>query len=614
MNNRLIITDSPFEENLDKKVSVFFWNKGLKKKKEIDILDYIEKNSKKFRERYTSFIHRVKNKKIRVRLKNLTLKDYLTVNNFDSFNYSTINEKCNWAKSFYINEIIKCYAVDDIINKFKPSLVEIKLKRKNRTIKILESILKKYKLKYKLIPSVKKESSILNRIFIKKIFKAIIRYFILIIKNYKFLNNRSKKWFSLKSDLLFLSYINDEDIKNIKAGSNTSSYWGNISRYFNSKQKISWIYFGTAGENFLDKINLQNLIFKKNKKKNEMHISFYDFLTFKNIFLSIYIWLKIIFRLQKIKNIDQIFFDDQFKINNMSHLKSDFISSFYSLDMIHNILIHLTIDRILSKINKQKKCFYLFERAPWEQSLLKYLRKYNHGQIFAVGHSTISLWDMRYSYKAHSKINEQNENPDFFIANSKDMKNKIINLNNKNKVILAEALRYSYIKKIKIKKNNMDIKNFKLLVILDINLKTSLKQIRIIEKLINDFKNINIVIKTHPTSNIEKILTKKIRKMCTSKSLKNLFNDCNAVLTSNITSANFEAAHLQLPIFCYDEPESFNLSPILDKKIINFFNNYLDLKKLILKRNFPKYKINSKNFVFNLNRKNKMWQKIIRYN
>ena len=62
MNNRLIITDSPFEENLDKRVSVFFWNKGLKKKKEIDILDYIEKNSKKFRERYTSFIHRVKNK------------------------------------------------------------------------------------------------------------------------------------------------------------------------------------------------------------------------------------------------------------------------------------------------------------------------------------------------------------------------------------------------------------------------------------------------------------------------------------------------------------------------------------------------------------------------
>ena len=113
--------------------------------------------------------------------------------------------------------------------------------------------------------------------------------------------------------------------------------------------------------------------------------------------------------------------------------------------MIQNILIFLTFREILQKISKKKKCFYLFERAPWEISLIKNLRKFDHGKIYAVGHSTISTWDLRYSknMKTNSKKASINE-PDYFIVNGSDMMSKVQDMGyNKKRIINAEALSIS---------------------------------------------------------------------------------------------------------------------------------------------------------------------------
>ena len=234
----------------------------------------------------------------------------------------------------------------------------------------------------------------------------MISYSLFILKNYKIKNHRSKTWINFNSDKLFISYLNNEDVENIKKNSEISSYWGNLSNSIKKNKKISWIYFCTSTGKYFEQFNISKTVFKKNKKfKNQIHINFYDFLNIKNILKSISIWFIFLYRLRKIKNLNNFFIDESQKVNNAYYLKKDLILSFYSFDMIQNILIFLTFREILQKISKKKKCFYLFERAPWEISLIKNLRKFDHGKIYAVGHSTISTWDLRYSknMKTNSK-------------------------------------------------------------------------------------------------------------------------------------------------------------------------------------------------------------------
>ena len=58
-------------------------------------------------------------------------------------------------------------------------------------------------------------------------------------------------------------------------------------------------------------------------------------------------------------------------------------------------------------------------------------------------------------------------------------------------------------------------------MILDINVQTALKQLTIAKKLISDFKNIKLIIKTHPTSNLKKYIDKDLLFVCTEDPLKN---------------------------------------------------------------------------------------------
>ena len=57
-----------------------------------------------------------------------------------------------------------------------------------------------------------------------------------------------------------------------------------------------------------------------------------------------------------------------------------------------------------------------FERAPLERSLIKNFRMYKHGKIYAVGHSTISNWDLRYFLNTSKIDTYSHDEPDYFVV------------------------------------------------------------------------------------------------------------------------------------------------------------------------------------------------------
>ena len=93
----------------------------------------------------------------------------------------------------------------------------------------------------------------------------MISYSLFILKNYKIKNHRSKTWINFNSDKLFISYLNNEDVENIKKNSEISSYWGNLSNSIKKNKKISWIYFCTSTGKYFEQFNISKTVFKKIK-------------------------------------------------------------------------------------------------------------------------------------------------------------------------------------------------------------------------------------------------------------------------------------------------------------------------------------------------------------
>src|SRR3990172_7308266 len=63
---------------------------------------------------------------------------------------------------------------------------------------------------------------------------------------------------------------------------------------------------------------------------------------------------------------------------------------------ISNLLWIELFDVALRDLPHQKKGLYLCENQAWERAFIHAWRKYSHGQLIAVAHSTVRFWDLRY--------------------------------------------------------------------------------------------------------------------------------------------------------------------------------------------------------------------------
>ena len=619
MNNKnLVITDNICSNySYIKNLFIISWNrnKPINKKNFLSIFDIIESNSLNLRNKFLDFIRSLSNKRVNVDNKKEILFNSLKINNFNSWWYTNISEKCNWAKSYYINEVIKCIALESKIKnkKFKKIYLDIS---NARTISVLVDFFEKKKIKVVILNKhYSNEKFNPERIYLTKIFFSIFKFLFKTLSNFKYMSVNINEWKNFNAKYLFISYLNREDLVKIKKGFFQSSYWGNLNKKLSEIGiKSRWIYF-VAGNNKLS-INPIEAIKKLNLNKDQKHLSIFNFLNFKILIRSIFIWIKLIIRVKNIQYPKDLFTMKETFLDFWPHFKNDWIKSFQNEEMIYNIVVDQIFRDILKNVTTQEKCFYLSENVPWEFSLIKSWKDNDHKKIYGVPHSTISFWDLRhfFSKKIFTKNKKYDQPlPNKIIVNGLDMKHKLTSSGfNKEKIISAEALRYIDLLKIRKTKKNLKIKKkTKILMVLDIADEVAKSQIELAKKLINDHSGIEIKIKIHPAGNIRSKNYKEIFSNFSTEPLLNLLKKTDIMFSSNITAASAEAYILGIPVLTYINQNTLNLSPLKDKKEIKFLtdaNNFLKVIN-VLKINKIKNKKNT-NFFF-INGKLNNWRKIL---
>ena len=290
----------------------------------------------------------------------------------------------------------------------------------------------------------------------------------------------------------------------------------------------------------------------------------------------------------------------------------DWKNSTCGRNAIENILYIQLMENILSSLPKMQTGLYLCENQSWEKAFLHLWKKYGHGKIIAVPHSTIRYWDLRYFNHPNSWISTQRlsqPTPDQIAING-PLAWKMLEAANQpmDKMIEVEALRFLHLENLEVKKINKS-KN-KVLILGDLDISTTKSMLNLLESQATLFKECIMMFKPHPANHVNIKDYPKLNLSMTDTNLVKLLPNYNLAISSIYTSAALEVYDVGLPLITVLDHNNFNSSPLRGIDGVSFVATSNELEKAFIAcvdNNFHK----KNNFFYTSNSELNRWEKLI---
>ena len=494
---------------------------------------------------------------------------------------SSIYEKCP-NKSLVINDCIKLIAFEEILKIEKPTIVQL-ISKDIRVYKSIKNLCEENNIKLQYDLSLLYFSNYKLKSLTPNIIKTAYFIFKIFISCFLSKNNVVNNNFGSQISLIsyFLNYkIQKNENDNV---SFFSSYWHNLPNLiYQHKQKINWLHIG------IDKKASKNFnIFKKdntnldNSTTNHMLID--NNLSFDIFFTSIIIFVKISLISLFTFDIIKLFNLNKSKINFYPLLKADWISSTRGSQLFFSIITIKTFDKLFSKLPNQKLGLYLFENQSWERALIGSWKKFKHGKLVGVDHTTgyMRFWDLKY-YKSLNFYKNINIKPELHCISSPLSKEMLICSGfPKDKIIDVEALRFNYLIKNLSDFNSQKIGSNNVLLIGDIDYISTKNLLEDIDKIHSNInKDFKISFRPHPgTPNKGKLINfaKNLNINISNSSLISDIKFYDKIIIVGASSVSIEALLMKKKIIVYLSKDKLNLSPVNYIKKINFISSSQDL-------------------------------------
>jgi hypothetical protein len=203
-------------------------------------------------------------------------------------------------------------------------------------------------------------------------------------------------------------------------------------------------------------------------------------------------------------------------------------------------------------------------------ALIHLWRKYDHGQLVGVAHSTVRFWDLRLMSDPH-RFSDISKNmmprPDFVAVNGPLAHASLVDAGYpENELVDVEALMYQHLANTPTdnhKKSSDASKVTTILVATDFLESATQTQMKLLNELLQttESKNLRVLLKPH-WSQTFKDLHPRIEVVSGKEDLATYFGQCDALYCSAITSAVIDGVCAGVPVIQCLDPQSFNLSPL----------------------------------------------------
>lgn len=399
--------------------------------------------------------------------------------------------------------------------------------------------------------------------------------------------------------LVGVTYFPNLDPVAFQQGLFRPAYWGNLGETLKKDARsLHWIAItpGLDQTRFPTLIRMMNQINESEHELKTPVIPLEFFYSTKIFFQALKIYARLFLRSKHLfKKIKFPLFPDS-HLNLSPLIQKDWQESFTGGFATQEILFSLGFQRAMKKMKSARTGIFLMEGQAWERAFVQACRKVKDCLTLGSQHSALRKMDFRMfqDSRAYEDRPENDLLPDFIVANGKGAKNHLLQAGcPERKIAEGEALRYTYLQDCfskfysapEVQKKN----GLTLLVILDYLIEESRFQLQMVRDALamssgNTYSR--VVIKPHPSTVYEKVIQGmdlpenfEIEKQ---KSLRELWEVCDVVCCSNITSSAIEAAWLGLPVITLRNFNDLNLSPLFGIPGYSFPQNAAELNKVLL--------------------------------
>jgi surface carbohydrate biosynthesis protein (TIGR04326 family) len=340
-----------------------------------------------------------------------------------------------------------------------------------------------------------------------------------------------------------------------------SQYWSRLVEELDNA-KINW-WHNLVDQNKLSELKTaKSLLNDFNQHPSHIHQIVDSQISFKVVLRSIVDHGQLFIKSVPGRKFATSFVDPHTGINFWPLFKHEWLNSYRGFEALLNCLRFNRLESLISTMPHQRLGVYLIENQPWEMAMIYLWRRFKHGKLVGVAHSTVRFWDLRLmSDKCQFNPKSAMPRPDCIAVNGELAKSSILNSGYpESEIVEVEALMYLHLSaKNTKKKSNAPMT---ILVATDYLDSATRAQLRLLEEVVALNPNkYQILLKPHWSQSL-KDFGFKSELVSGKKDLAYFFDQADVLYCSAITSAVIDGVCSGLPVIQCLDPMSFNLSPL----------------------------------------------------
>jgi surface carbohydrate biosynthesis protein (TIGR04326 family) len=551
-------------------------------------LELAEKNPAEIKEKYLQLIYDLGETEVEGK----RVIDHLEISsNFSYWWMTLLTEKCNFAKSPQIDDLIKVIAVRDWLG--TRNYKKIILKTSNLALAksiqgLCDSLNMQCEWRREVVSSV--ERNILKRAYKKS--PLMVQAFIWLGRH---LASRwclrgvgIDDWEKSRGKVAFVSYLFNLIPDRQDNGRFKSRYWTTLPAFLQEHQiKTSWLHIYVENDLLPSAATAKVAInsFNKSHADIQAHVTLHSFLSFKLIISVIRRWYRL-FQLSgnlwaSLEKTGEIYWP---------FLERDYWMSMVGPVAMNSLLYFGLFEVAMCRLPKQEKCVYLQENQGWEFGFIHAWKAAGHGSgLIGCPHSTVRFWDLRYFYskKSYERMGKLGiPLPDYVGVNGVSARNMYIEGGYpKERLAEVEALRYLHLKDLRTQDKklvNGIRRDRQVLVVGDYLKENTEKQLELLSEAMRYVDDkIEFVVKPHPACPIIDAEYPELDMVITNDAISVLIQQYSLVYASNTTSAAVDAYCAGKVVITALNPKGLNMSPLKGEKEVYFVGNPKELALLL---------------------------------
>lgn len=557
---------------------------------------YLEQHAERLRARYLAFIHELGE----LRIGEQRIIDHLDLGDGFSFWWMTRVAEKSPLKSPRIYDCLRLLALEEMLETLRPA--SLRLIGADRDLaRAVRQLCSQLKIRFIFdASSPEKHAGWARRLYsaMPHPVKGLLS-FRHIVRRWPLRRARPRSEIATESDLLICSYFIHLDAALCRQGHFHSRQWESLPELLQQAgRRVSWIQLFLYSAVVPDVRTATDWVtgFNREALSQGSHTFLESYLTAIVAWRAAKQWLKLNVVRLRLRRIAASFYGAGSRAWLWPLLREDWQASLSGTVAVTNCVAVQLFDAALAHRSRQSLGLYLYENQPWEKALLRAWRKYGHGEIIGVQHSTAPFWHLYNFQDPRSLARGQPcalPQPDRLAINGMAARNLFEAAGYPAERLLdVEALRYIALSGLAEQRGATQSGGLstpsetaprKVLILGDLMPASMDYLMNLVENTLELLQvPCEFTLKPHPGNTPELPRFARLQVSLTSEPLWKILGRFDAAIAANTTSAAVDAYVAGLPVIVALDGGSFNMSPLRGEPGTHFAGTPRELADALL--------------------------------